>query len=355
MTADRPRITTANDLRRAWTEFFASREHTLVPSASLIPPHPSAPMFTNSGMMPFVPYFLGEEPVPFRPPRATSVQKCVRAGGKHNDLDAIGRSPAPPLVLRDARQLQLRRLLQGRGHPVGVGVRHRGARPRRRPPLGHRATSPTTRPRRSGPTRSAFPRERIQRLDKDNFWEMGETGPCGPSLGDLLRLRPRARPRRRPGEPRRPRTATSRSGTSSSRSTSADADGSLTDLPTRERRHRRRPRAHPRRAGGQPVAVLGRRAGAPGRRGAVGHRVTASARTTLSDIALRLHRRPRPHDDVPRRRRRHPVQRGPRLRAAPHHPPGRPLRLPARRRAAGAARRWSSSASTSWATPTPSS
>ena len=49
-------------------------------------------MFTNSGMMQFVPYFLGEEDVPFRPARAASIQKCVRARGKHNDLDAIGRS-----------------------------------------------------------------------------------------------------------------------------------------------------------------------------------------------------------------------------------------------------------------------
>src|SRR3546814_8459220 len=64
----------------------------IFPSAGLIPHHPSAPMFVNSGMMPFVPYFLGEEVPPYDPPRATSVQRCVRAGGKHNDLDAIGRS-----------------------------------------------------------------------------------------------------------------------------------------------------------------------------------------------------------------------------------------------------------------------
>jgi alanyl-tRNA synthetase len=51
-------------LRRLWNEFFAERGHTLVPSASLIPTHPTAPMFTNTGMMQFVPYFLGEEPVP---------------------------------------------------------------------------------------------------------------------------------------------------------------------------------------------------------------------------------------------------------------------------------------------------
>src|SRR5215207_1204507 len=80
------------ELRQAWDDFFVARGHTVVPSASLIPTHPSAPMFTNSGMMQFVPYFLGEEPPPFDPRRAASVQRCVRAGGKHNDLDAIGRS-----------------------------------------------------------------------------------------------------------------------------------------------------------------------------------------------------------------------------------------------------------------------
>ncbi|HEX8581339.1 MAG TPA: alanine--tRNA ligase-related protein, partial [Acidimicrobiales bacterium] len=79
-------------MRRAFLDFFAQRAHTAVPSSGLIPHHPSAPMFTNSGMMQFVPYFIGEEAVPYSPPRAASVQKCVRAGGKHNDLDAIGRS-----------------------------------------------------------------------------------------------------------------------------------------------------------------------------------------------------------------------------------------------------------------------
>ena len=86
-TSSRPM--TAAELRTKWTEFFVARAHTVVPSSSLIPTHPSAPMFTNSGMMPFVPYFIGEEKVPYDPPRASSIQTCVRAGGKHNDLDAI--------------------------------------------------------------------------------------------------------------------------------------------------------------------------------------------------------------------------------------------------------------------------
>src|SRR5687767_15191410 len=77
----------ANALRRAFVQFFAERGHTHVPSAGLIP-HDKTVLFTVAGMVPFKPYFLGTEPAPY--PRAVSVQKCVRAGGKHNDLDAIG-------------------------------------------------------------------------------------------------------------------------------------------------------------------------------------------------------------------------------------------------------------------------
>ena len=82
-------IKTADGLRRAFVDFFAAREHTVVPSASLIPFDPSI-MFTVAGMVPFKPYFVGEETAPYN--RAVSVQKCVRAGGKHNDLDDVGRT-----------------------------------------------------------------------------------------------------------------------------------------------------------------------------------------------------------------------------------------------------------------------
>jgi len=74
----------ADQLRRAWLEFFEQRGHTIVPSSGLIPHHPTAPLFTNAGMNQFVPYFLGEEPAPY--PRAASVQKCVRTG----DIDVVG-------------------------------------------------------------------------------------------------------------------------------------------------------------------------------------------------------------------------------------------------------------------------
>src|SRR5918998_3879479 len=79
----------ANSARRAFLGFYEEREHLRVPSASLIPHDPTV-LFTVAGMVPFKPYFLGQEVPPAK--RMTSVQKCVRAGGKHNDLEEIGRT-----------------------------------------------------------------------------------------------------------------------------------------------------------------------------------------------------------------------------------------------------------------------
>ena len=89
MSGIRPAISSANDLRKAFEGFFASKAHTVVPSASLIPHDPTV-LFTVAGMVPFKPYFVGDEAAPFK--RAVTVQKCTRAGGKHNDLDEVGRT-----------------------------------------------------------------------------------------------------------------------------------------------------------------------------------------------------------------------------------------------------------------------
>jgi alanyl-tRNA synthetase len=168
----------ATELRAAFTDFFAERGHTRVASAGLIPHHPTAPMFTNSGMMQFVPYFLGEEPAPF--PRATTVQKCVRAGGKHNDLDAIGRSPRHLSFFEMLGNFSFGDYFKSQAIPwawefvtevlgldgdriwITVHVSDDDAEEIWADAVG-------------------IPRDRIQRLDKDNFWEMGDTGPCGPS------------------------------------------------------------------------------------------------------------------------------------------------------------------------------
>src|SRR5215510_16085 len=89
LSVSRAEIRTADELRAAFIDFFAARGHTPVASASLIP-HDDTLLFTNAGMVPFKPYFVGDESPPFR--RAASVQKCVRAGGKHNDLEDVGRT-----------------------------------------------------------------------------------------------------------------------------------------------------------------------------------------------------------------------------------------------------------------------
>ncbi len=80
---------TAAEIRNSFLDFFREKQHTIVPSASLLPQSPGL-LFTNAGMNPFVPYFLGVEKAPYDPPRAADTQKCIRAGGKHNDLEDVG-------------------------------------------------------------------------------------------------------------------------------------------------------------------------------------------------------------------------------------------------------------------------
>jgi alanyl-tRNA synthetase len=168
---------TADELRRAFLDFFVERGHTEVESASLIP-HDKSLLFTVAGMVPFKPYFVGEEKPPY--PRATSVQKCVRAGGKHNDLDDIGRTnrhfsffemlgnfsfgdyfkadaiPWAWEFYRDVLKLDTDRLW------VTVHETDDDAETIWRDVVG-------------------VPAERIQRMSEDNFWRMADIGPCGPS------------------------------------------------------------------------------------------------------------------------------------------------------------------------------
>ncbi|HEV3227208.1 MAG TPA: alanine--tRNA ligase [Acidimicrobiales bacterium] len=170
----------AEELRRAWITFWQERDHTFVPSAGLIPHHPTAPMFTNSGMMQFVPYFLGEEPVPYRPPRASSVQKCVRLAGKHNDIDEVGRTRRHLTFFemlgnwsfgdyfkRDAIAWAwdfVTNVTGFDGDRIWITVHDTDDEAEA---IWHDDIG--------------VPIERIQRMGKENYWEMGETGPCGVS------------------------------------------------------------------------------------------------------------------------------------------------------------------------------
>ena len=168
--------TTARELRSIFTGFFAERDHTVVPSASLIPYDPTL-LFTVAGMVPFKAYFTGTEPSPYK--RATTVQKCVRAGGKQNDLDEIGRT---------RRHLSFFEMLGNfsfgdyfKDDAIAwaweLSTQRLGFDPERLWITVHLSDDEAADIWRDS---VGVPAERIQRLDEDNFWRMGDTGPCGP-------------------------------------------------------------------------------------------------------------------------------------------------------------------------------
>ena len=182
---------TSAEIRQSFLDFFASKQHTVVPSASLLPQSPGL-LFTNAGMNQFVPYFLGSEKAPYSPPRAADTQKCIRAGGKHNDLEDVvydtyhhtffemlGNWSFGDYFKKEAIEWGWELLTQVWGFPP------------------ERLYATVYRPGEGDP--AAFDAEAhaywtaifeaagldpaVHIIDgdkKDNFWMMGETGPCGP-------------------------------------------------------------------------------------------------------------------------------------------------------------------------------
>ncbi|MGH9123602.1 MAG: alanine--tRNA ligase [Acidimicrobiales bacterium] len=168
----------ANGLRHAYLNFFAERGHAVTPSSGLIPHHPRAPLFTNAGMNQFLPYLLGEEIPPHA--RVTSVQKCVRIKGKHDDIELIGRTTRHFTFFEmlgnwsfgdyfkqgaiDFAWEFVTEVLGLDGDRIWVTVYE----------TDDDAAA-------LWQDRIGLPAERVQRMGADNFWEMGDTGPCGPS------------------------------------------------------------------------------------------------------------------------------------------------------------------------------
>src|SRR6478609_2980559 len=168
---------TADELRSAFLDFFAARAHTVVPSASLIPHDPTV-LFTVAGMVPFKPYFVGDEVPPYH--RATSSQKCARAGGKHNDLDDVGRTSRHLVFFEMLGNFSFgdyfkREIIPWSWELCTEGFGLDGDR------LWVTVHESDDEAEAIWHESVGVPMERIQRLgDKDNFWQMGDTGPCGP-------------------------------------------------------------------------------------------------------------------------------------------------------------------------------
>ncbi|MFT7646904.1 MAG: alanyl-tRNA synthetase [Candidatus Poriferisodalaceae bacterium] len=166
----------AGQLRHAFTNFWESKGHQPRPSASLIPHEPSL-LFTVAGMVPFMPYFLGQEQPPSS--RLTTIQKCVRAGGKHNDLDDIGRTNRHFTFFEMMGNFSFGDYFKADAIPWAYEfvTEVLGFDPEKLWVTVHVSDDDAEKIWQESVN---FPAERIQRLDKDNWWAAGDTGPCGP-------------------------------------------------------------------------------------------------------------------------------------------------------------------------------
>ncbi|MCL4133730.1 UNVERIFIED_CONTAM: hypothetical protein GTU68_028258, partial [Idotea baltica] len=166
----------AKELRKSFTDFFVERDHQRIPSASLIP-HDQTLLFVNSGMVPFKPYFVGEEKPEHN--RAVTVQKCVRAGGKHNDLDEVGRTTRHLTFFEMMGNFSFGDYFKEEAIPMAweLVTEVFGLDPERLWVTVHLSDDEAA---EIWEKKVGVPADRIQRLDEDNWWRMADTGPNGP-------------------------------------------------------------------------------------------------------------------------------------------------------------------------------
>ncbi|MGA8183287.1 MAG: alanine--tRNA ligase, partial [Terriglobia bacterium] len=167
---------TSNEIRARFLKFFEDRNHKVVRSASLVPANDPTLLFTNAGMNQFKDVFLGSEKRDYS--RACSSQKCVRAGGKHNDLEQVGRTRRHHTFFEMLGNFSFGDYFKAEAIPWAWELVTKDfAIPKEKLYV----TVFREDDEAEDLWAKIVPRERIFRFDeKDNFWQMGETGPCGP-------------------------------------------------------------------------------------------------------------------------------------------------------------------------------
>ncbi|HEX6938365.1 MAG TPA: alanine--tRNA ligase [Longimicrobiales bacterium] len=168
----------ASDIRQKFLDYFERNGHSVRPSSSLVPQDDPTLLFTNAGMVQFKRVFLGEEQASFR--RATTSQKCLRVSGKHNDLEEVGVTPRHHTFFEMLGNFSFGDYFKREAIAFAweLVTRELGLEPDRMWATVHHSDDEAF---ALWQEVAGLPASRIFRLgDKDNFWQMGETGPCGP-------------------------------------------------------------------------------------------------------------------------------------------------------------------------------
>jgi alanyl-tRNA synthetase len=171
-------MTSTNDIRRGFLDYFASAGHRVVPSAPLVPHNDPTLMFVNAGMVPFKNVFTGLETRPYS--TAASSQKCVRAGGKHNDLDNVGYTARHHTFFEMLGNFSFGDYFKEQAihHAWTLLTREWGLQPDKLTATVYHTDDEAF---DLWKKIAGLPEQRIIRIPtKDNFWAMGDSGPCGP-------------------------------------------------------------------------------------------------------------------------------------------------------------------------------
>ena len=170
---------TGQQVRQDYLSLFEAKQHTIVSSASLMPDAPNL-LFTNAGMNQFVPIFLGEQNSPYKPGRVTGTQKCIRAGGKHNDLENVGYTARHHTFFEMLGNFSFGDYFKSEAIRFCWDfLTEELSLPREK--LWVSVFEDDDEAADIWVNEIGFPADRISRCGaKDNFWQMADTGPCGP-------------------------------------------------------------------------------------------------------------------------------------------------------------------------------